>query len=119
MSFQAGWSAAAPRLARQAMREWLTDVPCPDALAEDALLVVSELTTNALIHAGSAATIVALFDDGRLRVEVHDEDPVAPQLRDHPDGSGGWGLRVVAAVADGWGSFPTPSGKLVWAEMLC
>ena len=48
MSFQAGWSATAPRLARQAMREWLTDVPCPDALAEDALLVVSELTTNAL-----------------------------------------------------------------------
>ena len=70
MSFQAGWSAAAPRLARQAMREWLADVPCPDALAEDALLVVSELTTNALVHAGSAATIVALFDDGRLRVDV-------------------------------------------------
>ena len=48
MSFQTGWSATAPRLARQAMREWLADVPCPDALVEDALLVISELTTNAL-----------------------------------------------------------------------
>jgi anti-sigma regulatory factor (Ser/Thr protein kinase) len=119
MSFQTCWSAAGPRLARQAMREWLTDVPCPDALAADALLVVSELTTNALIHAGSPATIVALFDDGRLRVEVHDEERAEPYLRDQPGCSGGWGLRVVAAVADGWGSVPTPSGKLVWAEILC
>ena len=119
MSLQTGWSAAAPRLARQATREWLTDVPCPNALVEDALLVVSELTTNALIHAGSAAKIVALFDDGWLRFEVHDEDPVPPQLHDQPDGSGGWGLRVVDALADGWGSVPTSSGKLVWAEMLC
>jgi anti-sigma regulatory factor (Ser/Thr protein kinase) len=101
------------------MREWLTDVPCATALVEDVLLVVSELTTNALVHAGSAATIVALFDDSRLRVEVHDEDPAPPQLRDRPDGAGGWGLRVVAAVADGWGWMPTPTGKLVWVEVLC
>ena len=119
MSFRAGWSAAAPRMARQTMRDWLADVPCPDAVVEDALVVVSELTTNALIHAGSAATIVASFDYGRLRVEVHDEDREPPQLRDQPDGSGGRGLRVVAALADGWGWVPTSSGKQVWAEMLC
>ena len=119
MSFRTGWSATAPRMARQAMREWLADVPCSDALVENALLVVSELTTNALVHAGSAVTIVASFDYGRLRVEVHDEDPVPPQLRDQPDGNGGWGLRVVAGLADGWGWVPTSSGKQVWAEMLC
>jgi anti-sigma regulatory factor (Ser/Thr protein kinase) len=119
MSFQAGWSAAAPRMARQAMREWLADVPCSNAVVEDALVVVSELTTNALMHAGSAATVVASFDHGRLRVEVHDEDPMPPQLRAQPDASGGWGLRVVAALADGWGWLATSSGKQVWAEMLC
>jgi len=63
--------------------------------------VLSELTTNALVHAGSAATIVALLDDGRLRVKVNDEDRVPPRLRDRSDGSGG-GLRVVAALIDGW-----------------
>ena len=119
MSVQTGWSAAAPRMARQAVREWLADVPCTDAVVEDALVVVSELTTNALIHADSAATIVASYDDGRLRVEVHDEDPTPPQLRAQPDGSGGWGLQVVAALADGWGWLATSSGKQVWAEMLC
>ena len=119
MTFQTGWSATAPRMARRAMREWLADVPCPDALVEDALLVVSELTTNALIHAGSATTMEVSFDDGRLRIEVHDEDPVPPQLRDEPDGNGGWGLRVVAGLADVWGWVPTSSGKQVWAEMLC
>ena len=119
MSIQTGWSAAAPRMARQAVREWLADVGCSDAVVEDALVVVSELTTNAVIHAGSAATIVASFDHGRLRVEVHDEDPGAPQLRAQPDRSGGWGLQVVAALADEWGWLATSSGKQVWAEMLC
>ena len=106
-------------MARQTMRKWLADVPCPDTVVEDALVVVSELTTNTLIHAGSAATIVASFDDGQLRIEVHDKDREPPQLRDQPDGSGGWGLRVVATLADGWGSVPTSSGKQVWTEMLC
>jgi hypothetical protein len=44
---------------------------------------------HALIHAGSAATIVALLDDGRLRVKVNDEDRVPPRPRDRSDGSGG------------------------------
>ena len=67
MSFQTGWSATAPPGTSGGAREWLADVPCPDALVEDALLVISELTTNAALHAGSGATIVASFDDGRLR----------------------------------------------------
>ena len=119
MPFQAGHSRAAPRLARQALSEWLARVPCPDKVTHDALLVVSELTTNAVLHPRSSATIVASFDDGRLRIEVHDDDPTPPQIRHQPDADGGWGLRLVAAVADGWGWAATPSGKQVWAEMLC
>jgi anti-sigma regulatory factor (Ser/Thr protein kinase) len=119
MAFRADRSASAPRLARQAMREWLASVRCPDRVSADALLVVSELLTNAVVHARSEATIVASFDDGRLRVEVHDGDLTPPRLSDQPDASGGWGLRLVAALADRWGWILTSSGKRVWAELLC
>jgi anti-sigma regulatory factor (Ser/Thr protein kinase) len=119
MSFQAGRTMAAPRLARQALSEWLASVACPDEITHDAVLVVSELTTNAVLHAGSAAKIVASFDDGRLRVEVHDQERTPPRIRHQADANGGWGLRLVAAVVDGWGWMPTPAGKQVWAEMLC
>jgi anti-sigma regulatory factor (Ser/Thr protein kinase) len=119
MSFRAGRSTPAPRLARQALSEWLAGVACSDKATLDALLVVSELTTNAVVHAGSAVTIVASFDDGRLRIEVHDRDRTPPHVRDQADADGGWGLRLVATVVDGWGWMPTPAGKQVWAEMLC
>ena len=119
MRFQAGLSAAAPRLARHALRDWLATIPCPDTLVGDAQLVVSELTTNAVVHATSAPTIEASFDDGRLRIEVHDQDRSPPRIRRPVTADGGWGLRLVAAVTDGWGWTPTRAGKRVWVEMLC
>jgi serine/threonine-protein kinase RsbW len=119
MRFEPGRSAAAPRLARHALGEWLTRVPCSDTVARDAQLVVSELTTNTIVHTGSAPTVVASFDEGRLRIEVHDQDRAPPRPGDRCDAGGGWGLRLVAAVTDGWGWNPTRSGKQVWTEMLC
>ena len=119
MKFHPGRSTAAPRLARAAVAEWLATVPCPDTVARDAEIVVSELISNTVVHTRSDPTIVASFDDGRLRIEVHDQDPAPPRLRDEPGDSGGWGLRLVAAVADGWGWSPTRSGKQVWTEILC
>jgi anti-sigma regulatory factor (Ser/Thr protein kinase) len=118
MRFYPGRSAAAPRLARAAVAEWLATVPCSDSVARDVEIVISELISNTVVHTGSEPTIVASFDDGRLRIEVHDQDPEPPRLREPGDG-GGWGLRLVAAIADGWGWKPTPSGKKVWTEILC
>jgi anti-sigma regulatory factor (Ser/Thr protein kinase) len=119
MRFQPGRSTAAPRLARDALRDWLATIPCSDTFALDAQLVVSELTTNTIVHTRSAPTVVATFDEGRLRIEVHDEDRAPPRTCDQPDPCGGWGLRLVAAVTDGWGWSLTRSGKHVWTEMLC
>jgi anti-sigma regulatory factor (Ser/Thr protein kinase) len=119
MSFQFRRSLAAPGLARRALAQWLDSVPCPAPIASDAQLVVSELTANAVVHAHSAPTVVASFDDGRLRIEVHDQHPTLPHIRDRPGPNGGWGLRLVAASVDGWGSTPTSTGKHVWAELLC
>ncbi len=118
MSFQVGRTSAGPGLARHALAEWLSTMPCPDRVAADAELVVSELATNAVMHADSAPIITASINDGRLRIEVHDDDRQPPRTRTL-DGYGGWGLRFVAAVTDRWGWIPTSSGKLVWAELLC
>jgi anti-sigma regulatory factor (Ser/Thr protein kinase) len=119
MSFCPGRSRAAPGLARRALAQWLDTVPCPAPIASDAQLVVSELTANAVVHARSAPIVVASFDDGRLRIEVHDQHPAVPHICERPGASGGWGLRLVAATTDGWGSTPTSTGKHVWAELLC
>jgi hypothetical protein len=80
---------------------------------------VSELTTNTIMHTRSAPTIVGSFDEGRLRIEVHDQDRAPPRIRERSDASGGRGLRLVVAVTDGWGWTPTRSGKQVWTEILC
>jgi anti-sigma regulatory factor (Ser/Thr protein kinase) len=119
MRFQPGRSATAPRLARHALRDWLATIPCPDNVARDAQLVVSELTTNTIVHTRSAPTIVVSYDEGRLRIEVHDQDRSPPRAGQPADANGGWGLRLVAAVSDGWGWTPTQTGKHVWTEILC
>jgi anti-sigma regulatory factor (Ser/Thr protein kinase) len=107
------------RDARGAFKDWLDTVPCPDQTREDALLVLSELVTNAVVHAHSDPVVAAMFDDGRLRIEVHDRDQSRPHITSSTGSDGGFGLRIVAAATDAWGSQITASGKHVWAEMLC
>ena len=113
-------SLSAPRRARDALAAWLDEIDADEAMRGDLVLVISELVTNAVTHAGSAAEVVASFDDGRIRLEVHDLHRAPPVARVDGDvGLGGWGLRLVGAVTDGWGWSPTVTGKLVWTETLC
>jgi anti-sigma regulatory factor (Ser/Thr protein kinase) len=112
-------SPGAPREARHALRDWLATVSCPDQLREDMLLVVSELVTNAVVHGRSDPIVVASFDDGRLRIEVHDEDRSPPIVTSSSGPDGGFGIRLVEALSDAWGWGPTESGKRVWIETLC
>jgi len=80
---------------------------------------VSELVTNAVVHASGAVQVLADYDGVRVRVEVHDEDPGTPhahvtaptELDEH-----GRGLQLVAMLADKWGSTATSAGKAVWIE---
>ena len=111
----------APRRARLALDEWFDGVNCKRQIRENLLVVVSELVTNAVIHAGSDSDVRATFDDGRVRLEVHDQFPVRPIEPTTSDGVGvgGWGLRLVAALTDHWGWNPTPTGKVIWTETLC
>ncbi len=89
------------------------------AVAEDVLMVVSELVTNACLHAGGPLELVLDCTPERLRIEVSDASPVAPRPRPHPDPAvpGGHGLVVLGRLARAWGSVRSASGKTVWAEV--
>ncbi|MFD9538533.1 ATP-binding protein [Streptomyces sp. NPDC060022] len=93
--------------------EWTKDAPeTVDAI----LLSVSELITNAHVHAHSDAQLVLTWDSRCLHVSVHDSDPVPPaqQPEDHTT-TGGRGLAIVDALADGWATHPQASGKTITA----
>jgi anti-sigma regulatory factor (Ser/Thr protein kinase) len=90
-------------------------------LADEAVLLVSELVTNAVEHAGpgASATVLRLeYGDGWLRIEVHDSSPHGPRPRT-PDwlDESGFGLMLVDALAAKWGVQQTREGKAVWAEL--
>jgi anti-sigma regulatory factor (Ser/Thr protein kinase) len=82
---------------------------------------VSELVTNAVVHARSAPEMVATHRSRRIRVEVYDND-LSPPIARAPstlDNGGGFGLAMVTALSDRWGWLPMATGKRVWAEARC
>ena len=109
-------SLEAARIARHALHAWLVAWRCPGALVDDVTLVVSELVTNAIVHAESPPRVTADVRDGQLRLEVHDHSAVPPRRRDAGKDTGGYGLHFVATLADDWGWAPTASGKYVWTH---
>ena len=98
---------------------WAENLSVSGTAAQDFGLIVSELVTNAVVHARSAGRVVVTMADRRLRIEVYDYEPAAPKIRPESGAYGGFGLHVVAAASDSWGWHPTPTGKMVWAEMPC
>ncbi|MBT3152746.1 ATP-binding protein [Streptomyces sp. CHD11] len=103
--------------AMNAITGWETELD--DALMHTAELVISELVTNAVRHAGTGqvSLSVQLVQAG-LRIEVDDSNPALPQLC-LPDqhAENGRGLFLVAVLADRYGADPTPTGKRCWAEI--
>jgi hypothetical protein len=115
--FRAGPDA--PLAARRFVAGLLGRQPYADrAPAGDAQLVVSELATNAVVHAGSPFSVTVRCDGSAIRISVHDWNAAPPVLRDSaPLARSGKGLRLVDAVARDWGFEPAPDGKTVWAEL--
>lgn len=87
-------------------------------LIDRGVLLVAELSSNAVVHAGSDFT-VGLTRRGRgVRVSVGDSSSVPPHARDRGAGPlGGEGLRIVNAIAARWGHELVDGGKVVWAEL--
>jgi anti-sigma regulatory factor (Ser/Thr protein kinase) len=105
--------------ARAAVREVLTDAGL-DRLVDTATLLVSELTTNVLLHARTAWEVRVELRGSRLRVSVRDGSPRAATRRPHRLRAGtGRGLGLVETLAAGWGSEPAspPWAKAVWFEL--
>jgi anti-sigma regulatory factor (Ser/Thr protein kinase) len=87
-------------------------------LAERLALVVSELASNAVLHAGTPFTVRVWRGPDRVRVEVMDRSDRLPAPRDHdPTAVSGRGLAIVGTLADRWGVEVVSGGKCVWAEL--
>jgi anti-sigma regulatory factor (Ser/Thr protein kinase) len=86
-----------------------------------AVLLTSELVTNAIRHEpGGAVTLAISFSCGQLRVDVHDTSRAMPVLVDAPaDAETGRGLMLVATLSDEWGSYRTAAGKAVYFTLAC
>ncbi|MFF3482532.1 ATP-binding protein [Streptomyces sp. NPDC002701] len=110
-------------LARRNVRElldaWDTD---PEA-CDNAVLVTSELVTNALTHTASRWIVCRLRTDGhRLHLEVEDQNrglAIPAQRTAGPDDQGGRGLLLVGTLSSDWGVRDTAhgSGRVVWAVL--
>ena len=89
-------------------------------LADDVLLVVSELLTNAIVHALPPATLRLSRTEadrcGAVRVEVTDMGPAAPACTPDPD-EHGRGLAIVTALAARCGVREHSGGTSRWAEL--
>lgn len=89
-----------------------------DGLIDTAELVVSELVTNAVVHARSRCKLALRYSRETLRIEVTDFGEGSPEPQ--PPSTtrvGGRGLLIVSALAKAWGIDPAPGGKVVWAEL--
>ena len=114
-----GTTHQAAGLARQATRSALAAWRLA-FMEETAVLLVSELVTNAVRHArGTDAIALELETAGTwLRIEIHDADPRWPQPRTLAEcDESGFGFVLVDALAGKWGVRENAAGKAVWAEL--
>ncbi|MGA6158198.1 SpoIIE family protein phosphatase [Stenotrophomonas sp. NPDC087984] len=128
-------ASAARRFVRAALADWAAlEVPAADRVtdrvADEAILLVSELVTNAVVHAGTAVEVSCALDvsdrEGEppsLVVEVTDHHPTRvvrgdpPDPDERPEYAGGHGLRLVAEIAESWGTTYRRATKSVWFQM--
>ncbi|MET7288856.1 SpoIIE family protein phosphatase [Streptomyces sp. NPDC005573] len=93
-------------------------------IVDDAVVLTSELVTNAVVHAGTHADVLCLRTEDGVRIEVSDRYPErevplqsAHAVMSSPDREGGRGLQLCAALATRWGVDYTPTHKSVWFHL--
>jgi anti-sigma regulatory factor (Ser/Thr protein kinase) len=113
-------TVASPAQARREVSRFAADHDV-STRADVALLVLSELVTNAVLHGAEPIQASVSCDDDALRIEVFDGDrntselgPVGARGGGQP---GGRGLQIVASLSRSWGITTHDDGKTVWAEV--
>jgi len=83
------------------------------------MLLVTELTTNAVLHAATAYDVdIEQRTDGTVRIGVTDGSPRKPRPRDYAtDATTGRGLGLVESLAMAWGTSTRAAGKTVWCDV--
>jgi anti-sigma regulatory factor (Ser/Thr protein kinase) len=107
-------ASAARSFVAEILEEWGDGV----YVLETAVLLTSELVTNAILHARSPVTVAVSSTNGTVRIGVDgdgEQDPIRQAGSDAL--GGGRGLHVVEALADRWGTTAGGSGKTVWFEL--
>lgn len=113
-------AVAARRLLASAVSSW----GLGDVARQDGALAVSELVTNAVLHAHTAVSVRIKRLGAGMRIEVEDGDPHMPVVAAaRPEdllsnrSMTGRGLALIAATCDRWGAEPKGCGKITWAEV--
>ena len=116
--------AAARRFVRDTLQAWaVTRAADGLGLVDDAVLLTSELVTNAVVHAGTEIQVTCRLADGAVEVVVSDGHPgrLVPEAADREpiatDRTGGRGLLLPAAIASAWGVAYGRASKAVWFRL--
>jgi CheY-like chemotaxis protein/anti-sigma regulatory factor (Ser/Thr protein kinase) len=104
-------------LAREFVRRWLHDSGA-DHVFDEASLIVTELATNAVLHADSPYEVRLSRTEGVVRIEVADADAGTPEPQPFSAvAESGRGIVIVSAISASWGIEAQPHGKVTWAEL--
>ena len=112
--------AAARRFVRETLISW--GLPDWDDLVADAVLLASELVTNAIVHAGTPVHLTCRLDGATVEISVLDRHP-ARVIPDPPsaaaavDRPSGRGLLLPAALSSSWGVTYAPAAKVIWFRL--
>jgi anti-sigma regulatory factor (Ser/Thr protein kinase) len=112
--------ATSPGEARAAFRVYAQANDLSTDLVDSGLLVISELVTNALLHAETPVLVWAEYDAGHLTLAAVDGSSTLPVLSPFPDGhrEGGRGMAIVDELGATWGLIRTALGKIIWVDLV-
>ncbi|HVM27715.1 MAG TPA: ATP-binding protein [Mycobacteriales bacterium] len=106
------------RAARRFVQAHCARLGLDEARCDDALLLTSELVTNAVLHGRSEVCLEVAVRNGVVRFSVADENSRHPTpVTEDPDALDGRGLALVEALCERWGVEDRPMGKAVWFEL--
>ncbi|WP_205697892.1 SpoIIE family protein phosphatase [Conexibacter sp. SYSU D00693] len=109
---------SAVREGRAAVSATLTGWHVAGDVVADAVLVASELVTNAVLHGAAPIELRVRRSSSHVMLEVRDGATVPPQkMRPDADEEHGRGLQLVASLSDRWGTRPLDGGKAVWCTL--